>query len=204
MKSSFYKIYFFSFIVFLFSSFSLNAQNSKITIIDPSKPGNATALPENEIEDSLVFVQDLSFLNSKNKNDQHVLTIEILNFNSMYKLLPAYNIDGIEYCDNGKYNDKVAGDGIFTSVSLHRVISGSSTYTRNIIKSPSFKYDSSLNDVIDDKYTSSNKTGIKFGCKVRIITCPDTNWWNSCWPLSSPCSCVEFYDCEVGIEIGIN
>jgi len=204
MKSLFNKISLPLIFAFLFGSFILTAQNSEITIVDPSKPGNATALPDDKIEDSLVFIQDLSFLNSKNKRDQHVLTIQILNFNANYKLLPAYNIDGVEYCDNGKFNDKVAGDGIFTSVSEHRILSGSSTYITNVIKSPSFKYNADFNKFIDTKYGSANKSGIKFGCKVRLIPCPETNWWNSCWPLSSPCSCVEFYDCEVEIEIEFN
>ncbi|MBT8266880.1 MAG: hypothetical protein KJO41_05650 [Bacteroidia bacterium] len=185
--------------LFLIAHYS-SAQNSDITIIDPTNPGNATPLPVEKMEESLVFIHDFSEISTRNSNDEHKIKVKILNFDSDYKLLPAYRIDGIEYCDNGQYNDQVAGDGIFTSVTTHRISFTKSYVSQTYYSSDAFKYSRDLSNYLDAN--NSNKgPGITFGCKVRTITCPETNFWNSCWPFSSPCTCFEFYDCQVGFKI---
>jgi len=171
----------------LLVSTGMFAQNSK-TIVNPEKSGKLQALDAQELLESVVFVQDFTPFQGR-KVGARPITIEIVNYHPTKKLLPAYMINGLEYCDNGKYNDKVAGDGIFTSVQNVTV--------KNLPKGTGKKYTASP----ALKHQSANKSEIKFGCKVRTVTCPETNWWNSCWPLSSPCTCVEFYDCEVEISI---
>lgn len=171
----------------LLMSSTVIAQNSK-TIVNPEKAGKVQALSASELMESAVFVQDFTPFQGKTALAQP-MTIEIVNYHPTKKLLPAYMINGIEYNDNGKYNDKVAGDGIFTSVRNVTV--------KGLPKGTSKKYNASSSL----RYQSANKSEIGIGCKVRTVTCPETNWWNSCWPLSSPCTCVEFYDCEVTISI---
>jgi hypothetical protein len=179
----------------------LFSQDYTNTIIDPLNPGSAVPLPTDNLEDSCAFILDLGLLNLKNSNKKQALTIEIINFDSRYKLLPSYVIDGIEYCDNGNYNDKIAGDGLFTSVTTHRVSTSKSSSTVNIFQGKNFQYTNELASIINSKYDSETRSGIMVGCSVRIVTCPETSWYNSCWPFSSPCSCLEFYDCKVGLEI---
>ncbi|NNF76009.1 MAG: hypothetical protein HKN00_12535 [Flavobacteriaceae bacterium] len=176
-------------------------QQSDITIIDPVKPSGSIPIPAERYEDSVIFVQNLDNLNSKSNSGKQVITIEIINFDSRYKLLPAYLINGIEYCDNGEYNDEIAGDGIFSSVNKYEITLEKSSNGIEFIQGPKFKYNSEMQAYIASKYGGTKDTGIKFGCKMRTIPCPNTNWWNSCWPLSSPCTCIEFYDCEFEIEL---
>lgn len=167
-------------------SMSITAQDIK-TIVNPEKAGKLQALDASDLLESVMFVQDFTAFQGKTSIAQPA-TIEIVNYHPTKKLLPAYMINGLEYCDNGKYNDKVAGDGIFTSVVNVRVT--------NLPKGTAKKYTASP----ALKYQSANKTEIKFGCKVRLVTCPESSWYNSCWPFSSPCTCVEFYDCEAEIS----
>lgn len=90
-----------------------------------------------------------------------------------------------DYTDDGKYNDKVAGDGIYTSVNLHRepVSSGS---VGGALISDSFSYHEELMTSI-----------IKIKCKFKRKTSGYTMIFHD------DCSrnwCVELYDCS--LELG--
>tara|TARA_R110001632_G_scaffold71453_5_gene165765 strand:- start:831 stop:1424 length:594 start_codon:yes stop_codon:yes gene_type:complete len=186
-----------SMLLLLSVNISAQSRDSK-TIIDPQNPGDAIPLSPQEFEESVLFIQDLSEFIGKSALKKP-LTIELINFNSKRKLLPAYKINGVEYSDNGKFNDKVAGDGIFTSVNSHSVKGSTKALSERGAKSTKFKYTQQLSSFRSGKFGPS-KLGIGFSCKVRLVTCPESSWYNSCWPLSSPCTCVEFYDCEVSIN----
>lgn len=169
------------------------------TITDPNNTQGAKALSSEDFENSVVLVQDLSAFKGKSSSFKAPISIQVLNFHKSKKLLPAYTFDGVAYSDDGKHNDAVAGDGVFTSTRKVSVSSSDQLPDKRFLASTGFKY----NDAFGQYASASgmSKSGIGFSCKVRIITCPETHWWNSCWPLSSPCSCVEFYDCEIGISI---
>lgn len=124
--------------------------------------------------------------------------MEIKDFSGNVELNEAYKINGIEYNDNGKFNDKVANDGIYTSVESYKIINSEDVLTSLVInKAESFDYDEALSDYLSD---TNSKRKIKFGCKVRNIKCPQTSWYNTCiW--GSSCTCVDFYDCEFSVEI---
>lgn len=169
------------------------------TIIDPENPGNSVALSATEFEASVLILQDLSEFIGK-ATLKKPLTMELVNFNSNRKLLPAYRINGIEYSDNGKFNDIVAGDGVFTSVTTHRVKGKAEDLSARGAKSNAFAYTQELLSFRKGIYASSQR-GIGLSCKIRLVTCPETTWYNSCWPLSSPCQCVEFFDCEVSVGL---
>lgn len=172
------------------------------TIVNPKKANTAQALSPQEFSASVVLVQDLSAYQGKSASFKTPNTIEILNFHKTKKLLPVYTFEGIKYTDDGKHNDAKAGDGIFTSTNSVSVRSSNTLPERRYIAAPDFKYKSAFDSYLNGSGVTQ-KSGIGFSCKVRIITCPENNWWDSCWPLQSPCSCVEFYDCEFTIDIGL-
>ena len=177
------------------------AQLSNKTILDPTNASEGIPLPVDRYDDSVIMIQDFNQIRSRSTKGKQALTITIVNFDNRFKLLPAYLIDGIEYCDNGQYNDAVAGDGIFTSVKKFNITLGKSATGIEVAKGEDFKYEKEMQAFLSSEFKDQRGVGIGFSCKVRTITCPETNWWNSCWPLSSPCTCIEFYDCEVGLEL---
>ncbi|NNK72799.1 MAG: hypothetical protein HKO94_06375 [Flavobacteriaceae bacterium] len=177
------------------------AQLSDKTILDPTNSAEGIPLPVDHYDDSVIFIQDLNQIRARSSQGKQALTITIVNFDNRFKLLPAYRIGDVEYCDNGQYNDVVAGDGIFTSVKKFNVNLGKSTNGIEVSKGTEFKYEKEMQALLNTKFNDQRSSGIKFSCKVRTITCPETNWWNSCWPLSSPCTCLDFYDCELELEI---
>ena len=177
------------------------AQLSNKTILDPTNSAEGIPLPVDSYDDSVIFIQDFDQIRSRSAQGKQALTITIVNFDERFKLLPAYRIDGIEYCDNGQYNDVVPGDGIFTSVKKFDVTVGKSATGLEVSTGTDFKFEKEMQALLGTEFRNHRETEIKFSCKVRTVTCPETNWWNSCWPLSSPCTCIEFYDCEVGLEI---
>lgn len=64
-------------------------------------------------------------------------------------------------------------------------------------KAELFNYEEALSKYLTD---INAKRSIKLGCKVRNIKCPQTSWYNTCiW--GSSCTCVDFYDCELSVEI---
>lgn len=185
-------------------SFCLYAQNPQKspTIVNPNNAGSAQALTPEEFSTSVVMAQNFSGFAGKSTSFKAPITIEILNFHKTKKLLPFYTFDGIKYNDDGRYFDAVAGDGIFTSTMAVKVSSAKSLPDKRYIAAPNFKYKAAFDSYLNGSGVTQ-KTGISFSCKVRVVTCPENNWWDSCWPLQSPCSCVEFYDCEFTIDIGL-
>ena len=142
--------------------------------------------------------------NAKISDEKYAFTINVVDFSESIDLHEAYMIDDIEYSDNGLFNDEVANDGVYTSVQKYRIVNQERNKTnvlstQIINKSDHFKYEESLNDYLN-KNVLDEKIKIKFGCKVRTATCPETSWWNDCW-FGSPCTCIDFYDCEASIEV---
>lgn len=164
---------------------------------------------ESTFDNSVAIIQYNQNFNAKAKTGVSAKIIEIKNFSNDFALNSEYYIEGIQYTDNGEFNDEIAGDGLYTSIQTFSIDSHKSKNSLDELSyGQDFKFDEELKLYLQSKYGSqsgsfSNRGGgtIKFGCKVRTVTCPETSWWNSCWPLSSPCTCVEFYDCEASIEI---
>ena len=155
--------------------------------------------------ESVAFVRTGVKSDDEGKNDEekYAFTINIVDFSGSIELHEAYMIDDIEYSDNGLYNDEVANDGIYTSVQKYRIVNqveNKANAMNNAIinKSDSFKYNKQLNNYI--KNAVDSKLKVKVGCKVRTVTCSEDNWWNECW-FGSPCTCIEYYDCEASIEV---
>lgn len=134
------------------------------------------------------------------------IIIEINNFNPNYSLNDEVWIDGIGYNDNGTINDLVANDGVFTSIETYSEAERSSFNQDDDINFDSdFLFETELKTYLADKYLGEDPPeagpGISIGCKVRMVVCPETSWYDTCWPFSSPCWCFEFYDCEASITL---
>lgn len=173
------------------------------TIVDPKNPKGMVALTNSDFEQSVMVVTDFSKFSAKDIGKPLFVTVELVNFHPTKKLLPAYTIKGIAFNDDGKHNDQVAGDGIFTSVSAVKINNKSIDFKKYYSKASGFKYETQFDQYARSQMGVNQRLGISITCKTRIITCPEEHWYDSCWPLSSPCTCVDFYDCEVEFDLTI-
>lgn len=160
-----------------------------------------------KFEESVAVIQNTYAFkdnSSSVKSQRIVLKVELVCFDDVIELSPVYKIDGVEYCDNGLFNDEYEGDGIYTSVEdfIIEETSMKSQFNNEIIinKSDRFRYDVELYEYISGNYIGATKTKlkIKIGCKVRWADCPNTNWLNT--SLFGE-KCIEFYDCEASAEL---
>lgn len=155
-------------------------------------------------ETSVVIIENgTDYLNSK-PSDKLAFKLRLKSFDSSFKLSPVYKLDGVEYSDNGLFNDKVAGDGIYTSVQKLEYSTKKNLYDGiTVNKSDKFEHSDELNSFLLSSYASKGKPKlvVKLSCKVRLVDCPNTSWYNTSW-FGEPC--VEFYNCEASVEIEIS
>lgn len=116
-------------------------------------------------------------------------TFTLVNFNKNYKLLPSYVLNGVEFTDDGKYNDKISGDGIYTSFELLKNIQPKINITDYFFVSDNFQHNSAV---------SAAKVKVKVGCKIRYVRKGLTILGDNC--ATNCCGCLEIYDCEASIE----
>ena len=76
--------------------------------------------------------------------DESARSVKIKSYDNMYKLKNMHIIDGVDYTDDGKTNDEVANDGIFTSMQFLPVPTETSINTITPIKSDKFKFNDLL------------------------------------------------------------
>ncbi len=151
----------------------------------------------NEIENPVSFEEYVALIlrgvsTMKSTNNESPLIIEIISFSDDYTLSPVYKIEGIEYCDNGLFNDEIAGDNVYTSVDF---FSNTGLKSTQIVyhKSESLIYQEEL-----DQYLGKRLKKFKFGCDVRLAKCPNTNWLNTSL-FGEPC--IEFTNCYFEVEL---
>jgi hypothetical protein len=132
------------------------------------------------------------------ENGSEYIKMDIKSFNPIFRVNDSYYIDNVQYTDDGNFNDEFANDGIYSSIQSGDVF----TENENLIvnTSPEFKYNKELKNYLYDNYITAAGPGVSLGCDVSLTTCSETSWWNSCWPLSSPCTCVEFSNCHAEIS----
>ena len=123
--------------------------------------------------------------------DESARSVKIKSYDNMYKLKNMYIIDGVDYTDDGKTNDDVANDGIFTSMQLLPVPTETSINTITPIKSDKFKF----NDLLLADNPNVNKTTFSLTCKFRRVTQGYSLFGNSCSD-----TCIQIYDCEFTIN----
>ena len=145
---------------------------------------------------------------AKTTKDEVALVIEVFNFDDNYSLNEAFVIDNIEYSDNGRFNDKVANDGVYTSVQTFTPSEENQNAPEEedvanvmvIADMDDFLY---MDDLKETLAKVKPKVYAQVGCDIVTRDCPQTTWYNSCW-FSDECTCVYLENCEltIGIEIG--
>jgi len=150
-----------------------------------------------KFEESVALIQQ-DLMNSESlKSSEYAIIIELKDFSGEIELNPVYKIDCIEYCDNGLFNDEIAGDGIYTSVEKFNIDNLKfSNNTVKIGKSTKFKYNEQLKSYLNQDAFKLLK--ISAGCSVRWVECPDEHWYDT--DLFGE-GCLEFYDCHAEFEL---
>lgn len=157
-------------------------------------------------ESVLILGEGISGESSKFGGEMPI-KLDIVNFNPDFELEENYVIEGYHFSDDGKYNDEIAGDGIYTSLETFSTENGKSLELSRFEKNSiggNFKFQDELNQYLENKGLSnkgegSDGFGIKFSCKLRLVSCSGT----PCWPWTT-CTCIEYYDCEISIEVGLD
>jgi hypothetical protein len=126
-----------------------------------------------------------SSLSSKSgSSNESYNAFKIENFDTTFVLRNVYVIDGVDYVDTGDFNDKVKGDGIYTSLKPENNSTSEKTFESKIIKSDKFKF--------TNRFLASKTAGGKIGCKMRMVYGGEESWFgNSC-----DGGCIELYDCS--------
>jgi hypothetical protein len=60
-----------------------------------------------------------------NGGTEYVQRFSLLMFDESYTPLDSYIVNNVDYTDDGKFNDEVAGDGVYTSVITKPITSNS-------------------------------------------------------------------------------
>lgn len=116
-----------------------------------------------------------------------VFTLRI--HDSKYIPLISYALNGEEFTDDGKWNDLVAKDGIYTSIFLENSdINPVDYYPNCSFKSEKFKY--------SDPNSNLKSFGGEFSCKIRRTYTGTTILGFSC---ANSLGCIELYDCSFKI-----
>lgn len=159
--------------------------------------------PATEIELFTKSVAIIKFNYGQTPSESVPLTVRMISYDENYELLPVYKYDGVEYSDNGLFNDAVAGDGIYTSVENLKLAQEDIYNGVEVNIGEDFLHKDKLVTQVKTEYAAKVKPGgsIKFGCKMKLGKCPNTSWYNTSY-FGEPC--VFFYDCEASFEIGID
>lgn len=146
--------------------------------------------------DAKLFEESVALKTTENVNlngrtDKVALTYEAINYNDEYQLKAALIINEHAYSDDGKYNDEVAGDNIYTSVDLFEVSSEDEKLkTISLGISKNFKYKEQL---LQQKWFTLT-------CDVEIVDCPeDGGFWDSDW--GTGMGCLKISNCKATIDI---
>ena len=70
--------------------------------------------PTSSFDESVIIIHHSFETNSIKITDKEPLIIELKNFDENLILKQDYYIDAVQYTDDGKFNDEVAGDGYYT------------------------------------------------------------------------------------------
>lgn len=117
-------------------------------------------------------------------------TFTLVSFDKSYKLMNSYVLNGVDFTDDGKNNDLIAGDGVYTSVELLPNLERKTDLSGVYFVSDNFKYLDTL---------TLSKVKVKIGCKIRHVRSGISLLGTNC--ATNCCGCTEFYDCEVSVEI---
>lgn len=161
----------------------------------------ASMVSQNDfLESSVAILHDGAIQTS---DGSYALKAQLTSFDPGYSMLPVYKFDGVEYCDNGLFNDEIEGDGIYTSVKTANLNNQQLDIIQSEIivnKGSNFQYESDLDIMLNDILVARAGIEITFGCSVRLVPCPNTSWYNTSL-FGEPC--IEFYDCEASVSVSL-
>lgn len=103
-------------------------------------------------------------------------------FDESYTPLESYIVNNVDYTDDGKFNDQVAGDGVYTSVIKKPIASYTEVPANMGFASDDFEY-------YDE---AASEFHITFKCKIRTT-------YEGYSAMHIPCSwggCIEIYACK--------
>lgn len=153
--------------------------------------------PESYLRENIAFTD---FRGREISSTSFVYELKVTDFKKTVPLPAGFGLNGKVFSDDGQGNDKVRGDGIYTS---HETFLSSAANAKIRAESlsivdQSFRHGVSLRQAQTESSVEDVGPGIK--CKFRKCGCPCTNgktcyackWWG--W------QCVEIVECEV--EIG--
>ena len=106
----------------------------------------------------------------------------LLRFDESYTPLDSYIVNNVDYTDDGKFNDKVAGDGVYTSVITKPIASYVEVPFGIAFAAEDFEHHDE----------AASEFHIKFKCKLRTT-------YAGYSAMGFPCSwggCVEIYACK--------
>ncbi|WP_027380195.1 hypothetical protein [Chryseobacterium daeguense] len=109
----------------------------------------------------------MKFNYGQTPSESVLLTVRMISYDENYELLPVYKYDGVEYSDNGLFNDAVAGDGIYTSVENLKLAQEDIYNGVEVSIGEDFLHKDKLVTQVKTEYAGKVKPGggIKFGCK---------------------------------------
>ncbi|WP_343636253.1 hypothetical protein [Fluviicola sp.] len=146
------------------------------TAIDAEKSGAITSL----------FYRSVAILPKShlvvNNGTEYVQQFSLLMFDESYVPSDSYILNNVDYTDDGKFNDVVAGDGVYTSVIKKPIASYVAVPANVALVSDDFEH-------FDE---AASEFHISFKCKIRTT-------YEGYSAMGIPCSwggCIEFYACK--------
>ncbi len=136
----------------------------------------------------------VQFMSEDNESDSMIVHLQFFIYDQLESLPTNIIVDNVRYSDDGRGNDRVAGDGIYSSLEKYRTTYDEKSYVHT---AEDFVFDDELAEDF-----SAIGGGIAIACDIGTAECPETSWLNTCWPLSSPCTCVTFSNCHAEISFG--
>lgn len=119
-------------------------------------------------------------------SDSMIVQLQFYIYEPLGKIPLNIIVDDVKYSDDGRGNDERSGDGIYSSIKKFRTTFDNRSYVHS---SSGFEYHEDLEEDI------SMLPGLAIGCDIGTAECVETSWYNTCWPMSSPCTCVTFSNC---------
>lgn len=173
------------------------------------------------------FARDVAILDLRERTTStksFVLELVLRNYNPKAKLSTIYVVDGLNFYDNGKGDDKISGDGIYTSDKRGQYVKSVRqesigdlrSRTKAAIFNPSFDHETSLRRDVK-AYPLHNSEGVEGdtnddgsqGMKIKLgfgIECDLTIGGNDCWLADQTdcCDCCPtLSNCTVSANVGL-
>ncbi|GAA4274901.1 hypothetical protein U6A24_12310 [Aquimarina gracilis] len=123
---------------------------------------------------------------------RNIETVELVSFDSDYKKLDSYDVNGKSFVDSGEGFDAKKGDGIYTA----QVVSEQTDVLEaKLATNENFKYEDRLDGLLEAR---ALKIKIKVTCRATSKPEGESFFGFSCEKWGG---CVEVEDCTVEIEI---